>query len=141
MHQRPHQHVQHHEGHGSSHLVIGAYRDLLVGPVAAGAAVDQVDTDLLQLINEDLRLLDPPLFPEAVLALLGARRPVRCAEAIEERLVPCSADTRDEAKGEAQPVLQRLATVLIGAHVGERGDELVQEVAVGAVNLDEVICS
>ena len=124
--------------HGSSHLVAGAHRDLLVDPVAAGAAVDQVDTDLLQLASEDLRLLDAPLLPEAVLALLGTLRPVSRAEAHEEGLVPGGADARDEAEGEAQAVLEGLAAVLVGAYIGNGGDELVEEVAMRGMNLDEV---
>ena len=46
-----------------ANLVSGSNGDLLCGPVAGGTDVDQIDTDFFQLANEDLALLNAPLFP------------------------------------------------------------------------------
>ena len=69
--------------------------------------------------------------------MLGALGPVGRADAVEERLVPGAADLLCDSERPAQAIFQR-AAVLVRADVGERRDEFVQEVAVCAVDLDEV---
>lgn len=122
------------------YLVARPEWDLLLRPESARAAVDQVDAELLQLADEHLGLLDAPLRPGAVGRLLGALRPVGRADAHEERLVPRGARARDEAERPAHAVRERLAAVRVGARVGQRREERVQEVPVRAVELDEVDC-
>ena len=116
--------------------------NLLRGPVASGADVDQVDAELLQLARQQDGLLDAPLQPLAVRALFRARRPVRRAEPHEERsfVRPRGADGLDDAQREARAVLEGLAAVAVRARVCERGEEGVQEVAVRSVDLYKVDC-
>ena len=122
-----------------AHLVPRPHRDLLLHPVAPRAHINEVHANLLHLPHEHAALLGAPLLPLAVVALLRAGRPVRRADAHEQRLVgrPRLAHGGDHAQGEAQAVGERPA-VFVRAGVGERGDEFVQEVAVGAVDVDEV---
>ena len=62
-------------------------------------------------------------------------RPVRCTNSYKEGLVPCSAHGADDAQRETEAVLEGLAAPLVGANVGEGGEEFVEEVAVSGVNL------
>ena len=119
-------------------LIPRADRDLLLDPIPTRAAVDQVDTELLQLADEDLALFDAPLLPLSTGVLLRTFGPFGGADAVEERLVPGGAEFLRDSQGPAHAVLER-AAVLVGADVGERGEELVLKVSVRAVYLDEVI--
>ena len=121
-----------------THLVAGPDGDLLFKPVPAGAAVNQVDAELLELFDEERALLDAPLFPHPLRVALRTFRPVGRADAVEERLVPHGADARGDVEREADAVLEA-AAVLVRARVRERGHELVLEVSVRAVYLDEVV--
>ena len=122
------------------YLVTRPDGDLLLDPVAARADVDEVDTELLELADETLALLDAPLLPLARRGVaFRAFGPIGRTDAVEERLVPRGADARGHAEREADAVLER-AAVLVRTRVRERGHELVLEVAVRAVDLDEVVC-
>ena len=99
-----------------THLVAGPDGDLLLEPVAAGAAVDQVDVELLELLHEERALLDAPLLPHSLRVALRAFRPVGRADAVEERLVPHGADARGDAEREADAVLEA-AAILVRARV------------------------
>lgn len=82
----------------ATYLKAGADGDLLLHPVPCSAHVHEVHAELLHLPDERLTLLEPPLLPHAVRALLGPCRPICRADAHEERLVPPrTAHVRDEA--------------------------------------------
>ena len=52
-------------------------------------------------------------------------------------LRPCGADGVNDLEGEADTIFEA-SSVLVGALVGERGEELVQEIAMCGVDFDEV---
>lgn len=114
-------------------LVAGAYWNLLGGVVATGGDVYEIDVCLFEEFGEGDGLGEVPACAER----LGS--PVGCGDSDEERKVlgPCGADGFDHFEGEAGAVFEA-AAVLIDALVGERGEELVEEVAMGCVDLDEV---
>jgi hypothetical protein len=57
-----------------------------------------------------------------------------------QMLGPRGADSFYYLKGKTDAIFEASA-VLVGALIGERGEELVQEIAVGSVDLDEVEAS
>src|SRR5262245_40246821 len=113
---------------GERHLVPLAHRDAGLRDEPAGGNVDQVDTQLLQPAREHDRLLDVP--PPC--------RPVGRRDADEHRQVGRDqlATRPGDAERQPHPVLQAPA-VTVRPAVAQRGQELVQEVAVGRVDLDQ----
>ena len=99
-----------------THLVAGPDGDLLLEPVAAGAAVDQVDAELLELLDEERALLDAPLLPHSLRVALRAFRPVGRADAVEQRPIPGGPDLLCDPERTAQAVLER-AAILIRANI------------------------
>ena len=107
-----------------TYLVTRHDGDLLRGPVAPGADVDQVDAELLQLARQQDGLLDAPLQPPPIRVLFRTLRPIRSAEPHEERsFCPRGADGLDDAEEEARTVLEGLAAVAIRARVCEGREE------------------
>ena len=105
----------------AAYLVPRLDGNLLRGPVAPRADVDQVDAELLQLARQPNRLLDAPLQPFPVRVIFGALCPIGSAEPHEQRPVsPRGADGLDDAEQEACAVLEGLSAVRIRASVGER---------------------
>jgi len=94
-------------------------RDLLRLPVSSRADVDQADAEPLQLSCEQNRLLDAPLrpLPIRVQVLLGALRPIRCAEPHKEWALfsSCITDGFDDAEHEAHAILEQLPSVGVRA--------------------------
>ena len=121
------------DGLGVVDLVAGADWDLLGGVVATGGDVYEIDICLLEEFGEGDGLGEVPACAE------GLGSPVGGGDADEKRQVlgPGGADGFDDFEGEASAVFEA-AAVFVGAVVGERREELVQEVAVGGVYLDEV---
>ncbi len=114
---------------GERHLVARTELHLRVVDIAARRSVDHVDADLLQAPAQHHRLLDVP----------AALRPVGRRDAIEDRLVlrPRIAHGARDLEGETHAIVER-ASVCVGALVGDRRDEGMDEVAVCAVDLHHV---
>jgi len=114
-------------------LVAGADGDLLRGVVGSGGDVDEVDAGLLHELCEGYGLGEIPACAE------GFGGPVGGGDADQdgEVLRPRRADGVDDFEGEADAVFEA-AAVLVGAVVGEGREELVEEIAVGGVDFDEV---
>ena len=115
------------DGGRERHLVAGRERHLRVGHRPAARAVHEVDAGLAQLAGEDDRLLEVP----------AALHPVGGGDASEDRPLDREGLAHRVRHGERQahPVLEA-AAVLVPPAVGERGEELVEEVAVRHVDLD-----
>ncbi len=98
------------------------------GNDAARGCVDEIDSEGFDLAGEGDGIVDGP-------AALG---PVRGGDAEPEgkALGPDVADGGDDLAQEAGAVL-KAAAVVVGAGVDQRREELVDEIAVGAVNFDE----
>ena len=109
-------------------LVAGADGDLLRGVVTASGDVYKVDICLLEEFGEGDGLGEIPACAE------GVGSPVCGGDADEKRQVfgPGGADGFDDFEGETGAVFEA-AAVLIGAVIGERREELVQEIAMGGV--------
>jgi hypothetical protein len=107
----------------------GADGDFCIGREPAGRDVDEVDAVGAEMTGESDGVVDGP----AVI------NPIGSGDAHEEGQVrgPCEADGIDDLEQKANAVVVA-STVGVGALVGERREKLVQEVAVGGVDLDEV---
>lgn len=103
--------------------------DRLLGGEHALRAVQRVHTGLLEHLGHDDRLRQ----------LNAALDVVAGVEAEQDRVVRADggADSVDDLEREAHTVFQR-AAVLVRALVGERGHELVDQVAVRTVDLHAV---
>ena len=111
------------------HLIAGAERDLLQRRDAAGGGIDPVDAALLQLVGECDGLLDVP----AALDPVGRRHPHA------DRLVGGNAArTASNTSSGKRMRFSRRAAIFVGAPVGDRRQELMQQIAVRAVQLDGV---
>ncbi len=110
------------------HLVAGLERDR-GRRVAAGGDVDEVDPVLLQQYAETPALLDVPATVD----------PVRAGDAHQQRrgVRQCRAHRVDHLEDEAGAVLEGAAVAVLPT-VRDRREELVEEVAVGGVDLDGV---
>src|SRR3954447_26893061 len=111
------------------HLVTGTELDLRAGHRAAAGAVDQVDAEVAQALREFNRLREIP----------SAVHPIGSGDAHEERQMirPRLPHAFGDAERKAHAILERPA-VFVRAHVAERREELVQEIAVRHVQLDDV---
>ena len=114
-------------------LIAGTEGNLLGGMVAAGRDIYEVDACLFHEFGEGDGLREVPAGAE------GLGGPVGGGDADEEGQVlgPCGADGADDFEGEADAIVEA-AAVFVGAVVGEGREELVEQVAVGGVDFDEV---
>ena len=114
-------------------LIAGTEGNLLGGMVAAGGDIDEVDACLFQEFGEGDGLREVPAGAE------GLGGPVGGGDADEEGQVlgPRGADGADDFEREADAVFEA-AAVFVGAVVGEGREELVEQIAVGGVDFDEV---
>ena len=114
---------------GERHLIAGCGRDLCVVNAAAARGADIGGADVLQRLRDRDRLVDR----EAAVHPFAGRE--ACPD--HHRGRHGGAHRLGDRHDEAHPVVERAAPV-VGALVGERREELVEQVAVGAVDLDEV---
>jgi hypothetical protein len=110
-------------------LVARAHRDLLQGRHAAARHVEELAAALFQLGGKGEALRQVP----AALDPVGGRD----AHAHHHLRRYRRADRIEHLQREAHAVLER-AAVVVGALVGQRRQELVQQIAMGAVDLDRV---
>ena len=110
-------------------LIAGREGNFGVGDVAAGRAVDQVNAVFAQEAGKLNRVVDGP----------AAFRPVASGDADKQGQMggPDTAHFIDNLEKETGAVF-KTAAVGVGALVGERRVELVEQVAVGGVNFDQV---
>ena len=110
-------------------LVTGTGGDAGIGNQSAARAVDQVDADSLEAKRklDGLRQVPPPLDP------------VRAGESRKERQVrrPGLADGPGHLQREPHPAFQA-SPVRVRPSIGQRGEELVQQIAVGHVDLHDL---
>jgi len=113
---------------GEGHLVARAERDLRVRNLPAARAVDEIDASWRRRRQNsiDCPRSQPP----------SASRWPRCGRAAAGSGATRRARPRDLQR-QAHPVLERAAVAVL-APVGERREELVQQVAVRGVDLDAV---
>src|SRR5450759_4242087 len=114
------------------HLVAGGDRNLRLRDVAAARAVDEIDAFRLQELRELDRLREVP----------SALHPVRRRDADEDRPLGGEGLTHGsgDPDGEARAIFEG-AAIGVGPAVRERGQELVEEIAVRRVNLDDLEAS
>lgn len=117
------------DGGGEADLVARFHGDPGVRHVAAGRDVDQVDAECSH----------PPREHDGALLVPGALDPVGGRDPDEERLVlrPGRPHRGNDLQREPHPTLD-VTAVAIGAEVGDRVQELVQQVPVCPVQLDDV---
>ena len=114
---------------GKGDLKAGANGDFGVGDLTAGGDIDEIDAAIAEEMGELDGVVDGP----------AIFRPVGGGDADEkgQMLGPDGADGVDDFEKQADAILET-AAVGIGAVVGEGREELVEQVAVGGVDLDEV---
>ena len=117
-------------GFGERRVVAGRERDLLPRIDLAGRHVHVVAAKRLELVRERNRVLDGG----------AAVDPIDCRDADAHRLVggPRLAHRLEHFERVAHPLLHA-AAIFVRALVGERRQELVDQVAVAAVHLDDVV--
>src|SRR5580693_2090698 len=103
--------------------------NLRVGNHAAGGAIDQVHAERAEKFGEGHGLLDVP----------AARDPIAGRDADEQRVAngPDAANGADNFEEEARAIFEGTA-VGIGAVVGERREEFVEQVAVRGMDFDHL---
>ena len=111
---------------GKGHLIAGTDRDLRLRHQTAGTAIDQVHTFGLEQAGERDSLLQVPTAVHPV----GARDP----DAERKPLRPLGTHGAGCLDEEARAVLEA-AAVAVRTLVGQRGEELMEQVAVGRVDL------
>ncbi len=121
------------DGLGVNDLVAGAGGDLLAGVVAAGGDIYEVDAFCLQELGELDRLGEIPAWAEGLWSPVGGGD----ADRHRQMLRPRGAQGAGDFEREAGAVFEASA-VLVGAVVRERREKLVEEIAMGGVQFDEV---
>jgi hypothetical protein len=114
---------------GKRRLEAGTDGNSGVGDLAAGGDVNKIDTARAEEPSEFYRLVDGP----------AALSPIRGGDADEEGQMsrPCGAHSVHNFKKQAGAV-EEAAAVSVGAVVGKRGEEFMEQVAMGRMNLNEV---
>jgi hypothetical protein len=112
---------------GKLNLEAGAGGNLGVGNHSARRDIDKIDAMLKEETGELNRFVDGP----------AAGDPVRGGDAHQERKVggPLGTNGVNDLQGETGAILET-ASVGIGALVGERREELMEQIAVGGVNFN-----
>jgi len=114
---------------GQRHLIAGLRRPRRFRHDAAARRADIIDADGAQRGGEDHRLVDG----EAAIEPVGGADP----EAERSLGRPDLAHRRRHFERIAHPVVEA-AAIVVGAVIGERGQKLVQQIAMGAVDLGDV---
>src|SRR5579872_3842921 len=118
-------------------------RDLGMGDETSGGDVDEIDAARAEKAGESDGFVDGPAAwrPLRRRSIAGGAgfNPIGSGDAHEERQMrrPRSANGIHNLKKEAGAVFEA-ATIVVGALIGERREELVKQVAMGAVNLNQV---
>lgn len=109
-----------------THLVSRTKFDLLLGVVSTGRGVEKGDSALARLGEVDLALLDAPGDVLSGLVCLTVGRVVSGRDANKNGLLGGEGRTSDvdDLHSEAKAVL-KASSVLVGALVGDGGEELV----------------
>jgi hypothetical protein len=117
---------------GKLDLESGAYGDLGVGNLPAGRNVNEIDAMLAQELGELDGFINGP----------AAGNPVSGGDADKERQVmrPLGANGINDGEKQADSILEA-ASVGIRALVGERREELMEQITVGGMNLDDIEAS
>jgi len=117
------------DARGEGNLEAGADGDFGVGSETARGDVDEVDAAGAKQAGEGDGFVGRP----------AAIDPVGCGDSDEEREVsrPSAANCIDDLEQEVGAVF-KAAAVGVGALVGERREELVEQIAVRGVDLDDV---
>nr|WP_242493730.1 hypothetical protein [Sanguibacter massiliensis] len=117
------------DARGERHLVTGADGDLLVRDEPARRHVDEVDSGLARPPGDGCDIVD----------VEAAGRPVRRGDAQQKRHVGADGRAHGAHDVEQEPrPAGEVPAPRVGARVRQRGEELVEEVAVRAVDLDRV---
>ncbi len=111
------------------HLVAGTERNFLQRRYAAGRGIDPVDAALFQLVSEFDGLREVPTALDPV-----GRRNLDADGLVGRKR---RAHRVEHFQGIAHAVLQA-AAILVGAFVGDRGEKLMQQIAVGGVQFEGV---
>jgi hypothetical protein len=119
---------------GEGDLVAGADGDLLARVVAAGGDVEEVDAFGFDETGE----VDDVFDGEAVRGVGGGVDPVGGGDADPDGEMggEGGADGADDFEGKTGSI-DEAAAVLVGAVIGEGGEEFVEEIAVGGVDFGE----
>jgi len=117
-------------------LIARTHGNLLGGMIATCGDIDQIDAFLLHELGEGDRLGEIPACAE------GFGGPVGGGDADKERqmLGPRGADGANDLEWEADAVVEA-AAVLVGAVIGQGREKLMEQVAMGGVDFDEVEAS
>ena len=115
---------------GKLDLESGAGGNLCVGNHSARGDIDEIDAVLAQKPGELNGFVNGP----------AAGNPIRGGDANQERKVsrPLGTNGVDDLQGEACAIL-KAAAISVSALVGERREELVEQIAVGGVNFYGVV--
>jgi hypothetical protein len=117
---------------GKLDLESGTDGDLGVGNLSAGRNVNEIDAVLAQELGELDGFIDGP----------AAGDPVGGGDADKERQMmrPLGADCVNDSEKQADSIL-KAAAIGIRTLVGERREELVEQITVGSMNLDHIEAS
>ena len=118
------------DGGGEGHLVAGMDGDLLPRVIAAGGAIDQIDVAAFRPAMRQRRM--------AVVERPAAVHPIGTGDAQEERQIGGPGGARGGHRFEQQAdAIFEAAAVIVVAGIAERRKKLVEQVAVGAVDLED----
>ncbi len=94
-------------------ITFDAGENILLRIISASRTVNKIDTDFLHLSRKEDTLLDAPVLPTTIIRALRTITPLRGANAHKHWLFPDLATAFEKTKGETEPVLKGLATILV----------------------------